>query len=783
METRDGIAGPYRLDDLPVLDAGTHPDTPPRMLVQGAFGTGAGVRGVDDAALAAGARASDDEEAASAWSVVAALVRAGGAELRVDACSGTVDELLAVTARAIGGPYDVVIALHQLGHSARDLRALERCAAMGRRVATPFLFGASDALVELLRGEVGAEQGRVHALRGQEAARWVCLVPGRVELDAVNDSQRRCVAPGVAALALCIARAWGAQRCVTNFIGLDTGGALDESVRVLEPRVDAAAWVGWAAAGLVAPCRSEDGRAYFPGAPTFARVPPLNPPFIPAEEWLEIRSQVLPSEQRHLVEWRYGNQLATQLPWVLFSGRILHVLAETLRMHLAESDRGEAGPEAAKPEGVRRALQSRLMNWALTHGAAVVQAVRRRRPVSERSRVVWVAAGEDGYHVALLIVLYAVGGPVRRPYVPLVVRGHFAAARADLAAPDEDDGVAELGASLLRAIHLDPDDDDARLVYADHLVERGDPQGELIGLQIARAQGRASAAQRQREQELLDAHLARWLVPFSPCVSRAELERGFVERVELDNFIGIETVASYEGWATVRAIALETPRGWESAPMLLRSPALCAVREIRGLHSTWLPHVVGHHGSRLERVSLVLGTRADVDDEAILDALAEMPQLRSLELVVERNVAQKDVVANAAQLERYRSLGFEELGFTAAVAKPAEVLKVALSQVAPSRLPRFVFSPGSSLRAIFTRDHAGGLSVLRVQPPPGAPFPIDRVAALLAALAEDAVTSFAVIPPETSGWSVPPLGHPAPLISPDELSRIDVLLKRFTRLS
>src|SRR5687768_13842732 len=71
------------------------------------------------------------------------------------------------------------------------------------------------------------------------------------------------------------------------------------------------------------------------------------------------------------------------------------------------------------------------------------------------------------------------------------------------------------GASLLAYCHQHPDDDQARLVYADWLEEQGDqPQAEFIRLQLRRAalwEGHPDAdALSQRERELLEAHRDRW---------------------------------------------------------------------------------------------------------------------------------------------------------------------------------------------------------------------------------------------------------------------------------
>jgi uncharacterized protein (TIGR02996 family) len=68
--------------------------------------------------------------------------------------------------------------------------------------------------------------------------------------------------------------------------------------------------------------------------------------------------------------------------------------------------------------------------------------------------------------------------------------------------------------ALLAAVYADPSNDEPRLVYMDWLVERGDPRGEYIGLQLARHRSSSGELQRKearREQALYEAHLTEWL--------------------------------------------------------------------------------------------------------------------------------------------------------------------------------------------------------------------------------------------------------------------------------
>lgn len=90
---------------------------------------------------------------------------------------------------------------------------------------------------------------------------------------------------------------------------------------------------------------------------------------------------------------------------------------------------------------------------------------------------------------------------------------------------------------LLEAIVAARDDDAPRRVYADRLLEAGEPQGELIHLQCDLAAGglaRDEALRRRvRERELLAAHAPRWTAGLSGLVEEAHFARGFVDEVRL----------------------------------------------------------------------------------------------------------------------------------------------------------------------------------------------------------------------------------------------------------
>jgi len=94
---------------------------------------------------------------------------------------------------------------------------------------------------------------------------------------------------------------------------------------------------------------------------------------------------------------------------------------------------------------------------------------------------------------------------------------------------------------------LRDNDTEALSVYADELIEKGDPRGELIQVQLRLEQQGLTPEQREgltkREKELLDTHAASWLGPLAEPLSgerddstwayrRHKFERGFLHTID-----------------------------------------------------------------------------------------------------------------------------------------------------------------------------------------------------------------------------------------------------------
>jgi uncharacterized protein (TIGR02996 family) len=93
-------------------------------------------------------------------------------------------------------------------------------------------------------------------------------------------------------------------------------------------------------------------------------------------------------------------------------------------------------------------------------------------------------------------------------------------------------------AALLAQIAADPDADPPRRVYADRLVARGDPRGQLIHVQCELARRRAAGEPRAawhaleaEERWLLEAHAERWAHPLQELEPR--LVRGMIGRIRM----------------------------------------------------------------------------------------------------------------------------------------------------------------------------------------------------------------------------------------------------------
>lgn len=146
------------------------------------------------------------------------------------------------------------------------------------------------------------------------------------------------------------------------------------------------------------------------------------------------------------------------------------------------------------------------------------------------------------------------------------------------------------GEELLSQIHREPDNDDARRVYADWLVEQGDPRGELIHLQCERAAGRGTGAMARREGQLLKEHKKSWLDGLERLArnEHIELERGFVASIALGpDRAPLGATVELPIWSLIREVAFLGPNARylraESLLAWLTGARLVSLRSLHGL--------------------------------------------------------------------------------------------------------------------------------------------------------------------------------------------------------
>ena len=195
---------------------------------------------------------------------------------------------------------------------------------------------------------------------------------------------------------------------------------------------------------------------------------------------------------------------------------------------------------------------------------------------------------------------------------------------------------------LLAAIYAAPEDDAPRLVFADALIERGDPRGEFISLQLNRAQGKASPAQLLRERELCANPKTRaaWSLPLSQG-GACHVARGFPDELLIEPRM-LKTVI---GLPAVRT--LKTVGGFERELSLNQAKAFLLHE-----HAVHLRSVKTLQRELVDELQQVPWEEVALRFLPTAGELARMPKLRALHLwgVNEKPTAQ--LFAGLGRLEK-----------------------------------------------------------------------------------------------------------------------------------
>ena len=219
---------------------------------------------------------------------------------------------------------------------------------------------------------------------------------------------------------------------------------------------------------------------------------------------------------------------------------------------------------------------------------------------------------------------------------------------------------------LLAALWADPDSDDARLVYADWLLEHGDPRGEFITESVREEQIQDWNDPKKKEagakaEKLRKKHEKEWVAPIRPYIRSWSWRRGFLSRVTCDGGLFVEGAAaicavSPDLYVEITGLKPKQVPGLAAAPLgklyslslsqqrlddeqgriLFASPTLAGLRELDLSHNALRGPAMQALASNPVRTSL---RSLRVDNVAFLDdgpiALAAspgFPELRELRM-------------------------------------------------------------------------------------------------------------------------------------------------------
>jgi uncharacterized protein (TIGR02996 family) len=168
--------------------------------------------------------------------------------------------------------------------------------------------------------------------------------------------------------------------------------------------------------------------------------------------------------------------------------------------------------------------------------------------------------------------------------------------------------------TLFQALADAPDDEAPRAVFADWLLERGDPMSEFVSLQAVQSSG-LDTLQAQRAQDLLIMNWKRWMGPLCRALHRRScvFEGGFLRDADAEVRAADPALASAlrdaPQWATVRRLQIEgdaasvarvLESGWLKNLRDLRCSAAAVVRASRLAFCLETLDLSGSEAARLE---------------------------------------------------------------------------------------------------------------------------------------------------------------------------------------
>jgi uncharacterized protein (TIGR02996 family) len=164
---------------------------------------------------------------------------------------------------------------------------------------------------------------------------------------------------------------------------------------------------------------------------------------------------------------------------------------------------------------------------------------------------------------------------------------------------------------LLAAVYEAPDDDTVRQVYADALLEAGDPRGDFMVLQLKRARGEPlSPAEEKQEAALQKKHAKAWLGPLYEVLQSKHLEfrKGFLYSAQIRPVAkAIPPARNHPAWSTVRELNMATGGTNERGASLILQPSARRIRVLTDVVFHVLDELANSDGTGRELEVLELG--------------------------------------------------------------------------------------------------------------------------------------------------------------------------------
>lgn len=148
---------------------------------------------------------------------------------------------------------------------------------------------------------------------------------------------------------------------------------------------------------------------------------------------------------------------------------------------------------------------------------------------------------------------------------------------------------------LLTRVLADPSDEALRQVWSDSLIERNDPRGELVAIQVAATGRKLTPAEDKRLRSLVAKHRVEWLGDLANIVQHREglvFERGLLDacQIQIKSLDALTTAIGHPLWAAVQSMWFCDRYAWDPRIVpLLTHPVLGRLRTVWcvGLHNVF----------------------------------------------------------------------------------------------------------------------------------------------------------------------------------------------------